>query len=136
MILAELLDLEHQGWQSLCDSTGADFYGQIMLEEAVMLLAHGQALDRSQVMESLNSAPAWSDYEITDAHLVELTDSSGVLTYRGAAWRGERTPVFQALMSSVYVKRDGTWRLASYQQTVIPPQTDPSPEPDGSRGTG
>lgn len=53
-MLNELLDLEQQGWKSLCNSTGADFYGRIM--------------------------------------------------------------------SSVYTRQDGTWRLALYQQTPVPTQ--------------
>lgn len=28
--LEDLLDLENQGWQSLCEGTGADFYGTLM----------------------------------------------------------------------------------------------------------
>jgi hypothetical protein len=28
-LTASLLDLERQGWDSLCDSTGADLYGRV-----------------------------------------------------------------------------------------------------------
>ena len=38
-MLDELLDLEHQGWNSLCTGTGANFYGQIMTNDGVMLLS-------------------------------------------------------------------------------------------------
>jgi len=68
MTLHELLELEHRGWQSLCQSTG----------------------------------------------------DSAVLAYRGTAWRGGDEPAFSALMSSVYVRTDAGWRLASYQQTPLP----------------
>ncbi|MGO1193677.1 MAG: nuclear transport factor 2 family protein [Nesterenkonia sp.] len=120
MVLNELLDLEHRGWQSLCESSGADFYGQLMLDDGVMVLAHGYVFDRTQVIDSLNDAPAWSHYEITEPRLLELTAECAVLAYRGTAWRSDTEPVFRAWMSSVYVKQDGRWRLASYQQTPIP----------------
>lgn len=38
-----LLDLERKGWDSLCDSTGDVFYGQVMTDDAVMALAEGDA---------------------------------------------------------------------------------------------
>ncbi|WP_393916544.1 hypothetical protein [Halostreptopolyspora alba] len=37
----EPLELEHRGWRPLCDGTGADFYGSLMTEDGVMVLAHG-----------------------------------------------------------------------------------------------
>ncbi|WP_028464219.1 nuclear transport factor 2 family protein [Nesterenkonia alba] len=120
MGIAELLELEHQGWQSLCSSTGADFYGRIMTEDGVMVLSHGYVFTREQVIESLNDAPPWSRYEISEERLIPLDASSAVLVYRGAAWRDEEDPEFRALMSSVYVERQGEWRLASYQQTPVP----------------
>lgn len=120
MVLNELLDLEHRGWQSLCESSGADFYGKLMLDDGVMILAHGYVFDRRQVIDSLNDAPAWSDYEITEPRLIQLTEGSAVLAYRGTAWRDGDESAFRALMSSVYVRREGKWRLASYQQTPIP----------------
>ncbi|TLP97076.1 nuclear transport factor 2 family protein [Nesterenkonia salmonea] len=119
---AELVDLEHQGWKALCDSTGADFYGEMMTDDAVMTLAHGFVLDRQQVIDSLNEAPPWNTYEISQERLISAGDTAAVLVYRGAAWRGESAdPEFQAWMTSVYVKKQSRWRLASYQQTPIPP---------------
>lgn len=120
MSLSDLLELEHQGWQSLCNGTGADFYGRLMVEDGVMVLAHGFVFTRQQVIDSLNDAPEWARYEISDEQLIELGDSSAVLVYRGTAWRGGYDPAFKAWMSSVYVQRDGQWRLASYAQTPIP----------------
>ena len=120
MSLTELLELEHRGWGSLCNGTGADFYGSLMLNEAVMTLAHGHIFDRQQVIDSLNNAPAWSHYEITEPRLIELTGDSAVLVYRGTAWREDEQPQFRALMASVYARKDGAWRLASYQQTPLP----------------
>lgn len=120
MDIAELLELEHRGWHSLCSSTGVDFYGEIMTEDGVMILSHGFVLNRPQVIESLNDAPAWSRYEISDERLIELDDSSAVLVYTGKAWRDGEPEPFHALMSSAYVRRNGQWRLASYQQTPVP----------------
>jgi len=118
----ELLDLEHQGWKSLCNSTGADFYGRIMTSDGVMVLAHGQVFDRQAVIDSLNEAPPWRTYDIADERLISLGEDRAILVYTGRANRDENDPAFIALMSSVYTRHDGNWRLALYQQTPIPAQ--------------
>ncbi|AWH92505.1 nuclear transport factor 2 family protein [Dietzia lutea] len=120
MNIAELLELEHQGWSSLCNRTGADFYGRLMTPDGVMVLAHGLVLEREEVVTSLNDAPPWRTYEISDERLVELNDDAVALVYTGRASRGDGDD-FHALMSTVYRRRHGSWRLALYQQTPIPP---------------
>jgi hypothetical protein len=62
-MLDDLLALERQGWESLCTSTGADFYGRIMTQDGVMVLAHGQVFDRQAVIDSLNEAPPWRNFK-------------------------------------------------------------------------
>ncbi|AXE38018.1 nuclear transport factor 2 family protein [Acidipropionibacterium virtanenii] len=121
-MLDDLLQLEHQGWQSLCDGTGADFYGRIMTEDAVMVLAHGQVFDRRAVIDSLNDAPGWRTYDISEERLVTLGHDDAAIVYTGRGYRAEGAPEFVALMSSVYTRKNGSWRLVLYQQTPVPVQ--------------
>ncbi len=116
----ELWELEHQGWVSLCRGAGADFYGKLMTDEAVMVLAHGFVLDRATVVASLNDAPAWDDYEISDERLIEVDEHTAALVYTGRASRAGE-PEFHALMSSIYTRLEGRWRMTLYQQTPVPP---------------
>lgn len=118
--ITELLRLENAGWRSLCDGTGGDFYGTVLTDDGVMVLAHGAVLDRGQVIASLDDAPAWSAYEITDERLIELGPDAAAFVYRGRAFRASGGPPFDALMSTVYVRVDGEWRIALYQQTPVP----------------
>ncbi len=120
MGLQELMELEHQGWQALCNGTGADFYGRLMTDDGVMVLAHGEVFSRQDVVESLNEAPPWRSYTIDEERLIPLGDSAAVLVYRGTAYRDDPAPAFVALMASVYVRQGDGWALASYQQTPIP----------------
>lgn len=120
---ATLVDVERLGWDSLCDSTGADFYGKIMTEDAVMVLANGAVMDRSAVVDALRQAPPWRRYDISDARLIEAGPDSVVLVYVGSAYRGGDDPDFVGAMSSVYVRRGDDWRLALYQQTPMPTQS-------------
>ncbi|QDP95407.1 nuclear transport factor 2 family protein [Microlunatus elymi] len=112
-----LLDLERQGWDSLCDSTGDVFYGNLMTEDALMVLANGAVMDRPTVVAALRQSPAWRAYEITDVQTIGTGPDSAGLVYVGTGYREAAEPEFVGLMSSVYVRRDGRWRLALYQQT-------------------
>lgn len=114
----DLLALERRGWDSLCDGTGAAFYGDLLTDDGVMLLAGGMVLDRDAVVASLADAPPWSDYRIDDVRLVDLGPEAAALVYRGTAHRGDEAP-FVAAMTSVYRRISGEWRLAVYQQTVV-----------------
>ncbi len=114
---AELTELERRGWDSLCSQRGADFYADLMTDDAVMVLAPGFVLDRSGVAASLRHAPPWDDYELSDVRGVEVGDDSRALVYRATARRdGEE---FAAWMTSVYRRVGDRWRLALYQQTPV-----------------
>ncbi len=112
-----LLDLERRGWNSLCDSSGATFYGDLMTEDALMVLANGAVMDRDAVVASLSDAPPWRTYDIEDVRLVDAGVETAALVYRGTGYRDGEEPAFVGMMSSVYLRRGGTWRLSLYQQT-------------------
>ncbi len=112
---ASLLELEHAGWSALCDGTAAEFYGERMTADGVMVLADGSVMDREQVVTSLGDAPTWDRYDIADPRTVDIADGVVALVYRGTGHRGDTT--FVGAMSSTYVSVDDTWRLALYQQT-------------------
>jgi len=59
-LLAALLTLERKGWDSLCDGTGDAFYGEMMTEDAVMVLANGEVMDRDTVVAALGRRPPGS----------------------------------------------------------------------------
>ena len=113
-----LLDLERRGWDSLCDSTGAEFYGDLMTDDGLMVLANGSVMDRDAVVASLEHAPPWQSYDIDDvrARPTPAIDTAAIV-YVGTGYRDGDQPAFVGIMSSVYVRQDGRWRLALYQQT-------------------
>ncbi len=112
-----LLDLERHGWDSLCSSTGAQFYGDLMTDDGIMVLANGEVMDRDAVVASLEHAPPWQSYDIEDVRLVDAGAEAAAIVYVGTGYREGDQPAFVGLMSSVYVRQDGRWRLALYQQT-------------------
>jgi len=113
----DVLELEHAGWASLCDGTGSEFYGDLMTQDGVMVLANGTVMTRNDVVDALRQAPAWAGYEIDDVRLVQLGPDSTAIVYVGTGRRKDDDPPFVGVMTSVYVRRDGDWKLALYQQT-------------------
>lgn len=119
MELEALLSLERDGWDALCRGEGGAFYGEVMPADGVMVLAHGFLLDRSQVVDSLVDATPWDTYEITEPRRLQVGDDVVAVTYAATAVRGGEEP-FRALLTSVYARRDGEWRLVLHQQTPVP----------------
>lgn len=119
----ELFELEHRGWRALCSGQGGSFYGELMLPDAVMVLVNGAVMGRGEVAASLDAAPPWTRYELSDEHHLPMGDDVAALVYRAVASRddgpGADAEPFTALMSSVYRRVDGQPRLALYQQTTI-----------------
>lgn len=117
LTLARLTRLEREGWDALCRSEGGRFYGRLMTADAVMVLVNGTVLDRDAVVASLDGAPEWARYELTDERLVPLASDAVALVYRARAAR-DGEPPFVAVMTSVYRLLDDEVRLALYQQTT------------------
>lgn len=115
----ELIDLERAGWASLCDGRADEFYGRTMSDDGVMVLANGTVMTRDDVVGALRQAPPWASYEMDDVRVVPLGDDAAALVYVGTGHRDGDDPPFIGVMSSVYVKRDGGWKLALYQQTPL-----------------
>lgn len=115
---ADLLDIEREGWDSLCAGSGAEFYGRAMTDDGLMVLANGMVMDRNQVVEALGQSPPWMSYELDDVRVVEMGADAAALVYMGTARRDGGEP-FVGAMSSVYQRVGGDWRLALYQQTPV-----------------
>jgi hypothetical protein len=119
-VLPELLALERRGWDALCDGTAAAFYGEVMTDDGLMVLANGAVLDRDAVVAALGQSPPWRSYQLADLRLVGAGPDSAALVYTGRAARDEDAPPFVGAMTSLYVRTDGVWRLALYTQTPVP----------------
>mgnify|MGYP001189039177 CR=1 FL=1 len=114
--LNQLLELEHAGWRSLCDGTGADFYGSLMTSECRMVLANGAVLTRDDVIASLEHARTWSSYTIDEPVAVTASEDVVAVIYTGTGHR-DGNDDFTGVMTSVYLRTGTGWRLAHYQQT-------------------
>ncbi len=109
---AQLLAIEHE----LAAGPGEP-YRRHLAADAVVVVP-GALLDREACAAAIDASPGWDEYEIVDARTIELGSDSAVLSYRWRSRRGETT--YAAVMSSVYARRDGAWRVVLHQQTPEP----------------
>lgn len=117
LTLDGLLELERRGWDSLCEGRGGTFYGELVTDDALMVLVNGMVMDAPTVRASLDGAPAWSSFEISEPRLVAAGDGAAALVYRARAQRDGDEP-FEALMTSVYAAGEDGPRLVLYTQTT------------------
>ncbi len=118
-LLGELLEIERAGWQSLCESTGDSFYGDVMTDDAVMVLANGAVMDKAAVTAALGQSPPWKRFDLSEPRVIAAGADAAALVYIGTAERDGADEPFVGAMSSVYQRVDGRWRLALYQQTPV-----------------
>ena len=91
----DLVALERRGWNALCSRTGAEFYGEVMTDDGLMVMANGAVLDRDAVVEALRSAPAWASFEMDEPRVVPAGDGAAALVYRARAFRAADQPPFE-----------------------------------------
>ena len=108
----ELLSIEC----ALGGGTG-EAYRAHLTEDAIVVVP-GAAISREQCALAIDATPGWDEFTLSDERVVSLGADSALLTYRWRSSRGDES--YEALMSSVYVRRDGEWKLALHQQTPVP----------------
>lgn len=116
----ELLKIEKEGWQALSTTIDAasKFYHSILCEDAVMVFPGGLVfVGKEKILESFAEQP-WDTFQIENVRVVALSETSSILVYKVTARRGKSDP-YEALISSTYVYRDGSWMLAYHQQTPV-----------------
>ncbi len=68
--------LERAGWDSLCNQTGSEYYGELMLPNALIVLANGMVMDRDVVVSALSESPPLRAYDIGDLRLIRWTTTT------------------------------------------------------------
>lgn len=108
----QLLELEKRFWDASGDP---GFWREHFDEDGVIALSMG-LMDKDTVVSAQGGARPWDTYSLDDVRFVELDEAAASLTYRVSARRGD-DPEYSAVITSVYARRDGDWRLMVHQQT-------------------
>lgn len=109
----ELLELERGFWNAAGDG---DYYGEHMATSGLCVLPVG-VLDKAATVEAISEADPWDEFEFSDVRMVDLGDDEVALCYRAEASRDDNKYI--ALISTVYTRLFGEWKLTLHQQTPI-----------------
>ncbi|MEX0808734.1 MAG: DUF4440 domain-containing protein [Dongiaceae bacterium] len=110
----ELASLERQFW-----TKGAEFYRAHLDDECLVAFTEMVGvMSRDQIAATVGDGQRWKDVAFDVKGVLRLDDAAAILTYEASAKRedGDR---YRALVSSLYVNRDGEWKMAFHQQTPM-----------------
>jgi hypothetical protein len=114
----QLIEIERRLW-----ANDAVFYKNNLIDEALLVFPETGVITRGIAVDAILTENAegrrWAEVQFDEVRSLRLAEDVALLTYRVAArWEHEESKS-SALASSVYVKRDGVWKLAFHQQTPI-----------------
>jgi hypothetical protein len=111
----ELLDLERRGWDALSAPNAAAFYADLMTDDAVMVYP-GTVMTKRESLAAMSSARPWASYRLLDMRVLRVGTGGRLVLYRAIAKRAAGAD-YDALMSSIYVRRSDGWKMVFHQQT-------------------
>jgi hypothetical protein len=111
---AEIIELEERFWEAAGDPR---FYEEHFADDGTIALPIGM-MDKAAVVEAMRSAEPWTGFEFSEPSLIDIADDVAAVTYTASAVR-EDGDEYQAAVSSVYVRRNGSWKLVIHQQTPL-----------------
>lgn len=99
-------------------------YRESLTPDAVLVFPETGPISRDVAVAAIEKenaeGRAWAEVSFEAPRLLRLDDGVALLHYRVTArWEGDAASMTM-LASSVYVRRDGTWRLAFHQQSSVP----------------
>jgi hypothetical protein len=113
-----LMEIERKLW-----SNDAAFYQDTLIGGALLVFPETGVITRDVAVEAILAENAegrrWAEVQFAEVHHVPLAEDVTLVTYRVDARWAHKESKRSALASSVYVKRDGRWKLAFHQQTPL-----------------
>ena len=104
-------EMERRFWGAAGDPA---FYVEHFADDGRCVFSFG-VLDKAATVASMDEAEPWSAYEFADMRTLQLADDAVALSYMARARRGDQP--YEAMVSSVYVRRGDRWQLMLHQQT-------------------
>jgi hypothetical protein len=113
----ELLTLEKRFW------TGDATYYRQNLDDSCMIAFTEMTgvFEKDDIAATIKSGSRWRNVAISLKGILGPAPGIALITYHADATRESGEP-YAALVSSGYVRRDGTWKLAFHQHTPLASQ--------------
>jgi len=114
----QLIDIEQKLW-----TNDPVLYRNSFIEEALLIFPETGMITRDAAIDAILMENVenrrWAEVQFSAVRSLRLADNVILLTYKAAArWAHEESPNL-VFASSVYVERDGAWKLAFHQQTPL-----------------
>jgi hypothetical protein len=109
----DLVAMEKKLW-----SGGQSEYRNTLDSDCLVAFTEMAGISSRDEIASQANARRWSDVDIDVDGLLRPTDDVAILTYHVHALREKNIP-YDAVVSSGYVRRDGTWKMMFHQQTPL-----------------
>lgn len=118
--LDELIAIERTLW-----TNNPVVYRDRLTADAVLVFAETGPISRDVAVAAIEQENAegrfWAEVRFEAPRVRRIDEGVVLLHYRATArWQGDAAST-SVLASSVYVRRDGEWRLAFHQQSAAPP---------------
>jgi hypothetical protein len=113
--IEQFIALESQVWQALVEGDGAADE-RLLSEDFLGVYTVGFA-DRAAHVAEVGKGPSVTDYALSDARLMVLTDDIVLLAYRCTLTRPGASDPESVLISSIWEERDGAWVNTFSQDT-------------------
>ena len=110
----KLFEMEKKFW-----TEGETFYRQSVDSECLLAFPQTAAvLSNPEVAATVGTGSRWREVEIWPRGVIEPTEDFVILSYRARAIRPDGG-MYDAVASTGYVRRWGSWKLAFHQQTPV-----------------
>lgn len=113
--LDTLMELERAFWNA---AGKPEHYEHRFAEDGVMAFDVG-VMDKPAVVAAVASSASWASFTIDDVRMTQITDDVVALTYTTTARTVGSDAAYEAVISSVYVRRNDEWLLVLHQQTPL-----------------
>ena len=78
---------------------------------------HG-VYSRTDVAATATTSNRWRDLAMTDRHLLHSADDVAIISHKAEVTRADGQP-YVALVSSAYLQRPESWKLAFHQHSPV-----------------
>jgi hypothetical protein len=112
----ELEQQERILWEATARSDG-DYYRANVTDDALFVFPYF-VMDKARCADAVDASGGWSSFAMDEPRVVRFGENAGIVVYRATAQQGDGDP-YVAYMSTAYVRRDGSWKVAYHQQTPV-----------------
>jgi Domain of unknown function (DUF4440) len=121
-LLAELMKLEVASWQFLKD-TNVPAVKDYLADDALLIFGDGMLFTKAEYIKAMPDIRLDSFTIEPNADIIVWTPEVATVLCRityASAMKNAKASTMKALSSSTYVRRNGNWLSALYQETPVP----------------